>query len=358
VGTAFALSLLLWEGILRLTVLSPSGYAQHPQLGWSPRPFGRSFNGTEGWAQTRFNEWGLRDRRIEPKQPGEFRILCLGDSYTVSGAVSEEKTFPRRLEALLSTAAARASLPGRPASVRVINGGRVGINAVYSIGLAETYQRLFQPDWVVLQVRDYGDTVFDPVHEFRYERVGTRLKLHHRWHTEEMGKLKRLLLESRIRDAAVAKLGFQRLQDMVRLRSDAGEAGPSVATSPALQAVSESVRELRRRYPRLVLIHFPYGAPENADLLPCQPEEAEWVEAARRNAVPMISLRHRFGREYAATHRPPYGFANTLPWTGHPNEYGYRLAAEELADFFTHSVAGSLAPHGDERQNPLPRPNR
>lgn len=341
VGGAFLLSLLFWELFLRLTTLTPAPYQQHPQLGWTPRPHSRGFNGTEGWAETRFNEWGLRDRRIEPKQPGEFRILCLGDSYTVSGAIPEAETYPRQLERLLNTESARAALPGHPRTVRVINGGRVGINSTYSVGLAETYLQLFQPDWVTLQIRDYGETLFDPVHEFRYDRTPEGVKFYHRWHLEEMSTLKRLLLRSGVRDSAVAKLGLQRLKDLrpkAAAKPVEDEPPASKKRGPAaevLLAVDETVRELRQRYPHLVLLHFPYGSPEEADLRPADPEETRWAEDAAREGLPLIPLRDAIARDYAASRVPPYGFFNTLPWSGHPNEHGNRLAAETLRDFFT-----------------------
>lgn len=319
--------------------MSPVPYAQHPLLGWTPRPGTKGFSGREGWAETRYNELGLRDRRIEPKQPGEFRILCLGDSYTLSGAIPEEETYPRRLERLLNAEAVRAALPGHPRSVRVINGGRVGINAVYSVGLAETYHRLLQPDWVVLQVRDYGESVFDPVHEFRYERADGGVRFHHRWHLEEMSRVKRLLMRTGLRETVVAKLGLQRLQDLrpkAEPRPTARPAGPSPAV---LEAVGQTVRELRRKYPHLVLLHFPYGSPRAADLLPCQPEEARWVESADREGVPLIPMRDWIARDYSVSRIPPSGFFNTLPWSGHPNEHGNQLAAEALRDYFTRQAS-------------------
>lgn len=74
----------------------------------------------EGWlVSTRVtsNSQGLREREIPlEKPPGEFRILCIGDSWTFGLGVDAEKAFPRQLEEYLSR-----KYPGR--SLRVINAG-------------------------------------------------------------------------------------------------------------------------------------------------------------------------------------------------------------------------------------------
>jgi lysophospholipase L1-like esterase len=62
-----------------------------------------------------FNELGLRDEPIRPKQEGECRVLLLGDSVVFGWGVEREQAVAHRLEGLLSRALGRA--------VRVINAG-------------------------------------------------------------------------------------------------------------------------------------------------------------------------------------------------------------------------------------------
>ena len=60
---------------------------------------------------------GLRDKVYGEKAEGTFRILCIGDSFTMGhGLENEQDTFPKQLEALLNA----RSKGGR---VEVINAG-------------------------------------------------------------------------------------------------------------------------------------------------------------------------------------------------------------------------------------------
>jgi hypothetical protein len=46
---------------------------------------------------------GFRDREYGEKEPGEYRILMLGDSFTVGHAVTNDSdTIPKLLEPILA----------------------------------------------------------------------------------------------------------------------------------------------------------------------------------------------------------------------------------------------------------------
>ncbi|MGV3722825.1 MAG: SGNH/GDSL hydrolase family protein [Actinomycetota bacterium] len=352
---ALVISLLLWEGILRLTVGAPAPFVQHPRLGWTPKPFATGFNGREGWSRSTYNELGFRDARIDPKPPGELRILCLGDSYTEGGGMAAARTFPKLLERSLGSPERLARLPGRPTSVRVINAGRAGTTMAYSVGLAETYQELVDPDWVVLQVRDYGEVLFDPIHEFRFVRAGADISFRNSWHQENVGAVKRALVSLGLRESAVCKFGLQRAKDFLRAasRQPTRDSAPKAQqpSSQTLRAVDWCVSQLRARYPRLVVVHIPYGSAASAALTSPQAEETRLVEDCKSNNVPVIPMRRWIERDYAVTRVPPFGFSNTLPWSGHPNEHGNALVANALLRFFDQVEATDnqkAAPESDE----------
>jgi hypothetical protein len=82
------------------------------------------------------NELGFRDRPIGPKQPGEFRIVVLGDSFTVSAGVDFGDIYTARLEKLLGA--------------RVVNLAVGGYNIVqYALVLQEVGLAL-EPDLVIV----------------------------------------------------------------------------------------------------------------------------------------------------------------------------------------------------------------
>lgn len=101
------------------------------------------------WRDT-ISSQGIRDREYGPKAPDEFRIVTLGDSYTMGHCLKQEETFQRELESLLNQ--------GNTAKrITVINCG-VG-------GYAPWQERIFlqkrgfgfEPDLVVLQLFPAND---------------------------------------------------------------------------------------------------------------------------------------------------------------------------------------------------------
>lgn len=110
-----------------------------PALGYKHAPnLRRVYQGVE----VSTNQFGLRDREIEPKQTGEFRILLLGDSVTFGWGVPIEATFGRRLENLLTTKLKRP--------VRAVNSGVGGYNTVQEYAVLKQLAGTVDPDMVVL----------------------------------------------------------------------------------------------------------------------------------------------------------------------------------------------------------------
>jgi hypothetical protein len=144
------------ELVLRLAGFSPlfslyskpSLFWQHDRrLGWvhtpgsegvyvGPRPFPIEFE-----APIHINSLGLRGPDVGPKEPGEFRVLFLGDSRVAAFEVAYEDTFVAILERRL-----KRSL-GRP--VRVINGGVRGYGTDQMLLYYTDRGRLLEADLVV-----------------------------------------------------------------------------------------------------------------------------------------------------------------------------------------------------------------
>jgi lysophospholipase L1-like esterase len=79
---------------------------------------------------------------VGAKPAGEFRIVVLGDSYTVGGQVPYDQTFPEVLERDLHDAGY--------SSVRVINAGVGGYTTFNESGLLQEDLSWLQPDLVVV----------------------------------------------------------------------------------------------------------------------------------------------------------------------------------------------------------------
>jgi len=91
----------------------------------------------------RTNAQGLVGPAVSATKPAdEFRIVVLGDSYTVGGQVPYELTFPAILEQRLQAA-------GYP-RVRVINAGVGGYTTFNEAGLLRLHLAELQPDLVIV----------------------------------------------------------------------------------------------------------------------------------------------------------------------------------------------------------------
>ena len=117
---------------------------------------------------------GLRDREIGRKQPGEFRVLLLGDSFTFGWGLEIDQTIGRQLEGMLMASNSTRRFT-------VINAGVEGYGPwqerirLHEIGFA------LEPDIVILQLYPGNDInnslnkigkrvrAFDPVWEYLVE---------------------------------------------------------------------------------------------------------------------------------------------------------------------------------------------
>ena len=88
------------------------------------------------------NALGFRDREIERKQDGELRVLLLGDSITFGYGVSDEETYGRKLESILTSELGRR--------VRTVNAGMGGFNTVQEAAFLENQAAAIDPDVVSL----------------------------------------------------------------------------------------------------------------------------------------------------------------------------------------------------------------
>ncbi|MDP8254568.1 MAG: SGNH/GDSL hydrolase family protein [Candidatus Alcyoniella australis] len=120
------------------------------QPGWELRPGARiEYSGMSGEASAysviQINSLGMRDReRSMAKQPGAFRIVCVGDSHTMGLGVEREEAFPARLEH-------EFALAGHP-EVEVWNAGVAGYNMFDYPPYLEKRILPLKPDLIVLQV--------------------------------------------------------------------------------------------------------------------------------------------------------------------------------------------------------------
>lgn len=346
IAAAVFLSLIAWEILLRIFFTVPIVSDDVPGLGWLPKN-ARGLSTTEGRGHVQYNEFGFREGALENKPKDETRILILGDSNIEARQMDLPQTLPARLQTLLDTSV--------NCRVRVVNGGRVGATPAFHVALADKYQKLFQPDWTVVFVEDdRWKLTFSPSHEIRYEPQNEGFKIVTKWQGASRGRGYQILRKLHIRDLALFDWSFSRWQLMngVGTGPDAQGEGSAERTAAkgneaqraayanmkdpqmVARSMNWTLRQLKEKYPRLVILHMPSYDMNAANLKPVTAEERQLTADCQSLDLPLILMRERIAQDYAQTHQPPFGFMNTLPWTGHINAHGHNLMADALADFF------------------------
>ncbi len=378
-GAALLLSLAIWEVILRVAVFTPMPYQHYENLGWMPQPHIAGVFALEGFSLWRCNELGFRDDPVAPPETGQTRVLCLGDSFTQGLQMSVDETYPRLLQTLLrehgmpavparlrtagldknlSGAQAPdaqmpgAQMPGAAPRARVFNAGRSGVTTAFSVGLAEEYKRIFQPDWTVVQVRDGWGQLFDSTQEVHLASEGENFRLVKKWTWETMSLRRKLLVRWHVRDIMLFQYGHRHLKELRRgggegdLEAEDDTPAPLSAGETMMEcgratgarekrAIAWTVARLKAAYPKLILVHIPFGSARRNGLMPAAIEEKILVAECRRQGVPLIAMRPYFEEDARRSRQAPIGFANTLPWAGHPNARAHALIARALYDYLS-----------------------
>jgi len=119
-------------------------YRQDPELLWTLKPDAQFHARGVGFIEVRTNSAGLRGVPLPgPKEPGEIRILCLGDSILFGLALPEEQSVPAQLQ---------RSLDFGPLAtkhrVRVIPGAVPGWSALQGVRMLDRLKDL-EPDLVI-----------------------------------------------------------------------------------------------------------------------------------------------------------------------------------------------------------------
>ena len=99
------------------------------------------------------NSWRCRDREYGLKQPGEWRILVAGDSFSENQALPAESIYPNSMEENLKKA-----YPDRQFSV--VNAGMAGWRLWSFYDYLSQWLPVINPDVVIIAVSTSSDVVF------------------------------------------------------------------------------------------------------------------------------------------------------------------------------------------------------
>lgn len=124
---------------------------------------------------------GFRNEFVPPKQPGEFRVLMLGDSFTQGSAVEVQHAIPQLTQGLL-----RSAVKSR--KITVVNAGIGGSGPIQQLGMLVNRGLALAPDLAVLQLLPVNDVMdslaIDRVYLQSYNREWVRW-IEPLWRSEE-----------------------------------------------------------------------------------------------------------------------------------------------------------------------------
>ena len=313
-GASALLSVREARHAIRMQEESHANY--DPDLGWSNRPNLRLSNLYEPGTTFTTNAQGFRAREDygTAVPPGKYRIVCLGDSFTMGYGMGDADTYPAQMERL-------------HAALQTVNMGQGGY------GLDQDYL-WYKRDGARL---DADLLVFAVIAHDVYRMAGNKF----------IGYAKPTLRASggelQVDNTPVAKTWifrtpwrrcttFARSTALGRLAAWLVHSAPAPSsefygkTSPEVLAAGElaitDLAELSaRKRQKFLLVYLP-----SSDLLAHEPtSEARWLQmVAERHSIPFVNLVGDFGR------LPPWEIAPLFRPDFHYSASGNRFVAETL----------------------------
>ncbi len=233
------------------------------------------------------NRHGLRGVEINPhRQPGEFRILVLGNSISAGDNLAENQTYPFHLQAYL-----RKRCPGT--LIRVQNGAVNGYSCLQGVMVYQEVAEEFQPDLVILGMSYFDVNLVD-------ENGNPRLT--HRW---PLNRVREAAFESMLyltlRQSSQMHLDGSSGLDPLDTRMDSGNMqDPENLTARYFMWF---VDEARRKGFQLVL-YTTYAHFRGTHMVPKPPLENPVLRSVYRQM-------HRNGQAVGIEHLPP-GIQDTV----------------------------------------------
>lgn len=268
----------------------------------------RTYDQTEFDYGLSTNSEGLRDREHPvAKEPGEFRVMAIGDSFTEGQGAAADETWPRQLEALLN-----ADTPVKP--VRVISAGVAGSDPIYGYKLLEQRLLKYEPDLVIVAINT--SDIDDVVARGGMERFGADGTVA----PPRQPKSEWLFAHSHLfRLVAMDVLGYDWMLLTPRERQ--------ALTQDAVSRLAETVVRFRKLgeahdFELLVVLH-----PKIYELRNSKTDYADLLPKLETGSVVHVDLYDYFREEFAQ------GQFEQLYWPTdrHHNAAGYRAFAQAVA---------------------------
>lgn len=271
---------------------------------------------TEGIGYGKTNNLGYNEAdSFDPAQPA---IAMIGSSHTEALQVPQNKNYTAQLQQLLHAAG--------KTKINCLNLGQSGHFLNISVSNFEYFAEAFQSVDLKCAVIEVGNLNYTPA-ELEKMLAGA-------YHSDmqERGTLYRLA--QRI---PYLRLLYKQFQDSRQKGGAAAETEPFDAQG-YYAGVDQVMKKLsgiaaENGFPLVILYHDSIAVQGGKASRQDDPEQlAIFKDRCTENGILFVDVTDRFVEHFNATYELPYGFSNTTMGSGHLNELGHRIIAEELFD--------------------------
>lgn len=368
---SFVIAIALGECAVRISGkhFEASLHTPDPVLGWDFRAGARGWSVLEGTEYITVNSDGNRDREHTLEKPaGTIRIAVLGDSFAAAYCVSAEASFWGVMESELNRCPA---LGGR--KVEVLNFGVGGYGQAQQLLMLRKKVWKYDPD-IVMVAFYTGNDVLDNAREvapfkaheppyfvlrdgqlvlddsFKRQIPGPTTLAVRNAFADAMNRMELFLLlkmaaaaptraQHKHRDSRPRDLGYpDRLVFMPP--KDAAMAAAWDVTEALVRQIHAEVKEKGREMRMISISTAQQTHPDPAEREDFMKElgiddlfyvEERLAKLAEKEGYPYLSLAQPLAEYTLKNKAYVHGFPNSIPWGGHWNHLGNRLAGERIA---------------------------
>jgi hypothetical protein len=314
-----------------------------PEVGYAGRPDVRGIQSNEGVSEVALNSHGFHDvEHAKAKPPGVFRLMVLGNSYTMAIQVDRRDGYVAQLGEALKQCPA---LAGR--DIETVNLGVDGYTIHQQFLMLRDYGLSLKPDFVLLQTNNFvvpGE--LDPLRNlsprlFRAPDGSVSVDYSYLDAPEfrQKSSLAAILLQRASDDSRLLQYAIQYRRISKEAEAEAQKRGDPTKIGPAVYAAYRKGRDLAfdeiaavlraHDIPLAVAITPDADAKSNEPREP-EPIKEEWKQLAKQAGAPFLDAETSARAQVRATGAYLHGFGARTGY-GHLNRTGNAFFGKALA---------------------------
>jgi len=316
-------SLLLWELIIRLFVLSPAREVFEPRLGYVHAPYANVLRTYEGYARFQLDQFGLNNEPLPTVLPTN-RVFVVGDSFVEAYQVMRSENFVSRLaktwsDSLLFNAGSSGAAPDKSLiSYDMLAPLVKPTHVLLCVNASDLYEILSAQEWrdtdgdltALLRTMDKPSR-FTPLKLWLYGH--SALITHLKWKYEN--------------DIRAWLIGFNEKKVARKSHELVG-----IDLQKALEHWHFVLRSLQKTGVKLSILIMPEleYLPNKQVHLRVRQGRMVLASEAIKLGIPVLDSNAVFAQDFEKNGQPAIGFANTHYGKGHINAHGHQVLANWL----------------------------